>query len=90
MFTLYSKYGFERIKDLIAKLPAKILAQYVKRIPESEPYLRSYDDRIKAANKTNAYGGGGSFGWAPNLNATVQKPVEEKRSALKKKQKVEK
>lgn len=25
---------------------------------------------MKAANRTNAYGGGGSFGWAPNLQKT--------------------
>lgn len=67
----YTKYGFTSIQELISKLPPKVLLQFVKKIPEAETYLKSNEDRIKAANKTNAYGGGGSFGWAPNLNSTV-------------------
>jgi len=46
------------------------LIQLAKVIPEAEPYLRLNEDRMKAANRTNLYGGGGSFGWAPNLKAT--------------------
>ena len=49
----------------------------VKVIPEAEPYLKLNQDQIRAANKTNAYGGGGKIGWAPNLLATTSKPVDE-------------
>ncbi len=34
-------------------------------------------EQMRAANKTNAYGGGGKIGWAPNLMATTSKPAEE-------------
>ena len=39
----------------------------VKVIPEAEPYLRLNEDKMNAANRTNLYGGGGQFGWAPNV-----------------------
>jgi hypothetical protein len=64
---IYQKQGFDKVKDFIAKLPLKILQNFVKIMPEAEPYLKLSQDQIKAAHKTNAYGGGGKFGWAPNL-----------------------
>lgn len=64
---LYEKQGFEKIKDFVSKLSNKVLLNLMKLIPEVEPYVRMNEDRIKAANRTNLYGGGGSFGWAPNL-----------------------
>eukprot|EP00347_Sterkiella_histriomuscorum_P005376 403356849 len=70
---IYQKYGFNQIEDFIAKLESKVLLNLIKYIPEAEPYLRMNEDRMKAANKTNSYGGGGQFGWAPNLQSTAQK-----------------
>ena len=54
-------------------MPPKILTHIVKKIPEAEVYLKTNEERMKLANKTNAYGGGGSFGWAPNLKKTGMK-----------------
>jgi hypothetical protein len=56
---IYQKQGFEKVKDFIAKQPVKILQSLVKVMPEVEPYLKMNQDQIRAANKTNAYGGGG-------------------------------
>lgn len=42
------------------------------------------ENAIKAARKTNAYGGGGSFGWAPNLLANTHKEQDFKNSIGKK------
>ncbi|CDW78329.1 UNKNOWN [Stylonychia lemnae] len=71
---IYQKQGFDKIQDFISRLSNKVLINLVKLIPEAEPYLRMNDDRMRAANNTNSYGGGGSFGWAPNLQSTAQKP----------------
>lgn len=57
-------------------MPVKVLTSLVKVIPEVEPYIKLNQDQIKAANKTNAYGGGAKFSWAPNLLATSQKKPE--------------
>ena len=46
-------------------------------MPEVEHYLKMNQDQIRAANKTNSYGGGGKIGWAPNLLATTTKPIHE-------------
>ena len=74
---IYQKHGFDKMRDgFIAKLPLKVLQQLVKAIPESEPYLKLSQDQIRAAHKTNLYGGGGQFGWAPNLLATTTKPED--------------
>lgn len=73
---IYQRQGFEKVKDFVAKLPVKILQSLLKVMPEVEPYLKMNQDQIRAANKTNAYGGGGQFGWAPNLLSTVSKPEE--------------
>lgn len=73
---IYQKQGFDKVKDFIAKLPMKILQQFVKIMPEAESYLKLNQDQIKAANKTNAYGGGGKIGWAPNLHATKEELTE--------------
>jgi len=74
--SIYEKKGFDKIKDFISKLSNKVLMSLVKLIPESEPYIQMNEDRIKAANRTNLYGGGGSFGWAPNLQSTAQKQAK--------------
>lgn len=70
IFEIYQKQGFDKIKDWVAKMPVKVLTSLVKVIPEVEPYIKLNQDQIKAANKTNAYGGGAKFSWAPNLLAT--------------------
>jgi hypothetical protein len=46
--------------------------------------MKMNEEQIKAANHTNAYGGGGSFGWAPNLLATAHKDDDSKQQTLKK------
>jgi hypothetical protein len=38
--TLYEKYGFDVIEPFIARLSSKVLLTLVKKIPESEPYIR--------------------------------------------------
>lgn len=55
-------------------------------MPEADIYLKTNEERMKLANRTNAYGGGGSFGWAPNLKKTgmKEKPQEAKKPLLKK------
>ena len=51
----------------------KVLTVVERKIPEANAYLKSNEERMKLANRTNAYGGGGSFGWAPNLQRTAMK-----------------
>lgn len=68
---IYNKQGFHAIEPFISKLPPKILAQIVRQIPESEPYLRVNEQNTKAVKKANDYGGGGQFSWAPNLMSTA-------------------
>lgn len=75
---IYQRMGFDKVRDFIARLPLKILqSTFVKVMPESEPYLKMTQDQIRAANKTNAYGGGGKIGWSPNINTTTKIEEEE-------------
>jgi len=74
VFGFYQRFGFPKIEELIAQLSPKTLDSLIKKIPEAKPFVKLNSENMKKVyGQEKSYGGGGSFGWAPNLNQTAQK-----------------